>query len=314
MTRIALCFPGQGSQCAGMAVGLETHPLARELLDVADDDGLDLATALHGDDAALRATDIAQPALLLVEVVLAAALVAAGVVGVVVGVAGHSVGEYTALAAAGALDAAAAMRLVIARGRAMAAMSEGGMVALLGAESGAAERICAAVNGTAGQLVVIANFNAPGQIVLSGSAAGIAAVERIAPEMGVRRAVRLNVGGAFHSPLMHEAAARFSDHLDRAVFVGARVPVVSNVDGEPVQDAAGLRGHLRSQLESPVRWIDCVTTLVERLGADVLVEIGPGAVLTGLARRIAPHISTLRIDSLDAAASFGDRLGALSNG
>jgi [acyl-carrier-protein] S-malonyltransferase len=300
--RAALTFPGQGSQAAGMAAGLLDTPIARALLDVAAGHGLDLRRALDGDGDALRPTEVAQPALLLVSCVLGHALRSAWGGSVeVVGVAGHSVGEYAALVSAGALEPAEAMGLVIERGRAMAAMREGGMAALLGAEAALAEEICAEASGDGG-VVVVANLNAPGQVVLSGSRDALDRALALARERGVRRAMPLNVSGAFHSPLMAPAAERFAALLDRAAFADARVPVVCNVDAEPVRDAAGLRGRLRAQLTAPVRWVECVEALVG-LGAEALVEVGPGSVLTGLARRIAPEVRAMSVSSLDAAVA-----------
>ena len=274
-----------------MAAGLLDLAAAAPMLAAASDMGLDLATAVEGDDEALRPTEIAQPALLLCGAALAA--------GVppdveVVGVAGHSVGEYAALVAAGALDAGAAMRLVVARGRAMAAMQEGTMTALLGASDELAAEVCAEVEARGEGPVVVANLNAPGQVVLSGTRAGIEAAVALAKERGVRRAMPLNVSGAFHSPLMSDAAERVGELIDAAAFAQALVPVVCNVDGEAVRDAGGLRARLRRQLVAPVRWVDCVLTLVG-LGAEVLVELGPMSVLSGLARRIAPEVRTLSI-------------------
>lgn len=300
--RAALTFPGQGSQAAGMAAGLLDTPVARSLLDAASARGLDLRTALAGDDDALRPTEVAQPALLLVSCVLADALQTAWGGSVeLVGVAGHSVGEYAALVAAGALDPVEAMGLVVERGRAMAAMREGGMAALLGAEAALAEEICAEASGGGG-VVVVANLNAPGQVVLSGSRDALDRALALARERGVRRAMPLNVSGAFHSPLMAPAAERFAALLDGAAFHDAEVPVVCNVDAAAVRDAAGLRERLRAQLTAPVRWVDCVQRLVA-LGADTLVEAGPGSVLTGLARRIAPEVRAMSVNNLDAAVA-----------
>lgn len=300
--RAALTFPGQGSQAAGMAAGLLDTPVARTLLDAASARGLDLRGALDGDDDALRPTEIAQPALLLVSCVLADALRTARSGSVeLVGVAGHSVGEYAALVAAGALDPAEAMGLVVERGRAMAAMREGGMAALLGAEASLAEEVCAEASGDGG-VVVVANLNAPGQVVLSGSRDALDRAVALARERGVRRAMLLNVSGAFHSPLMAPAAERFGALLDAATFHDAEVPVACNVDAAAVRDAAGLRDRLRAQLTAPVRWVDCVQTLVS-LGAGTLVEAGPGSVLTGLARRIAPEVRAMSVNNLDAAVA-----------
>jgi [acyl-carrier-protein] S-malonyltransferase len=290
-----------------MAGGLLDTPPAGALLDAASARGLDLAAALAGDDDALRPTEIAQPALLLVETVLAAA--AAGAPLTVVGVAGHSVGEYAALVAAGALDAVEAMGLVVERGRAMAAMRAGGMAALLGAELAVAEAVCREVAESGAGVVVVANVNAPGQVVLSGDTAALEAAVALARERGVRRAMPLKVSGAFHSPLMEPAAERFGALLDAAALRDAALPVACNVDGAAVRDAAGLRRRLRRQLTAPVRWVDCVQTLVG-LGVDALVEVGPGSVLSALARRIAPDVPAITVSTPAEAQSLDERAAA----
>jgi len=290
-----------------MAAGLLDTLVAGELLDAASAGGLDLRTALDGDDAALRPTEVAQPALLLVSCVLAAAIPRDAVV--VGGVAGHSVGEYAALVATGALDAGEAMRLVVERGRAMAGMRQGGMAALLGASLEVASEVCAAVASSGGGTVVVANVNAPGQVVLSGETAALAAALELAKQRGVRRAMALNVSGAFHSPLMAPAAERFGTLLDAVPLRDATVPVACNVDGAAVRDAAGLRDCLRRQLTAPVLWVDCVATLAS-LGVDTLVEVGPGSVLTALARRIAPELRTVTVSTLDEARGLGERVAA----
>jgi [acyl-carrier-protein] S-malonyltransferase len=295
VTRIALCFPGQGSQAAGMADDLLDDPLAVRLLEVAAEDGLDLATALDGSAELLRPTEIAQPALALVELVLAARLPADLDV---VGVAGHSVGEYAAVSVAGAYAPEDVMRLVLRRGREMAAMTEGTMAAVLGLDDAAVEDVCAEVRER-GEVVVVANLNAPGQTVISGTAPGVEQAGALARDRGARRVVALNVSGAFHSPLMAPAAGRFGAVIDATPRDELRIPVVCNVDGAIVEDAAGLPPRLAAQLDSPVRWMDCVAGLVT-LGAESIVEVGPGSVLTALTRRIAPTIT---------AASAGDLAG-----
>ena len=304
--RVALCFPGQGSQVAGMADGLLELPAAVPMLAAAGEAGLDLVAALAGDDEALRPTEIAQPALLLCGAVLATEV--PGEVEVV-GVAGHSVGEYAALVAARALDAAAAMRLVVERGRAMAAMREGTMAALLGASDELAAEVCAQVDRRGEGPVVVANLNAPGQVVLSGTRAGVEAAIALAKERGVRRAMPLNVSGAFHSPLMAEAGKRVGGLIDAVLFEDATVPVACNVDGAAIREATELRERLRRQLTSPVRWVDCVQTLVA-LGTDVLVELGPGSVLSGLARRIDPGARTLSASRVEDVRTLVERLEA----
>jgi [acyl-carrier-protein] S-malonyltransferase len=299
MTRTALYFPGQGSQRAGMANGLFDGPLASSLLAVATAEGLDLGAALHGSDDELRPTEIAQPALLFVELVLAAAL-PDGLD--VVGVAGHSVGEYAAVSVAGAFSPENAMRLVIARGREMSAMTEGTMAAIIGLDAEAVAAVCDEVR-SAGEVVVIGNLNAPGQVVISGSVPGVERAGALARERGARRVVPLNVSGAFHSPLMAPAAARFAQPINETPRHQLRVPVVCNVDGAAVSESDELPSRLARQLDSPVRWVDCVHALVN-LGADVLVEVGPGSVLSGLARRIVPEVRTAVVNDLTSAAAL----------
>jgi [acyl-carrier-protein] S-malonyltransferase len=300
LARAALCFPGQGSQAAGMADGLTDLPIALEMLDAAESSGLDLRAALSGDDDHLRPTEIAQPALLLVECALRSTL-PDGLD--VIAVAGHSVGEYAAAVAAGALQPADAMRLVIERGRAMAAMRDGTMCALIGIDVDAAIDVCAETQRETGESVVVANLNAPGQLVISGSIDSVAAASKLALERGARRAIPLNVSGAFHSPLMTSAAARFETALDAVAIADPHPPVVCNVDATDVHTADALRDRLRLQLTSPVRWIDCVRRLVD-LGADTLIEVGPGSVLSGLARRIAPDVRSISVTSIAAASGI----------
>jgi [acyl-carrier-protein] S-malonyltransferase len=298
MTRVALCFPGQGSQSAGMAEGMMDTPVGERLLALAASEGLDLRAALTGPDDALRPTEVAQPAIVFVELVLADAL-PDGLD--VVGVAGHSVGEYAAVSVAGALTAEDAMRLVIRRGREMARMTEGTMAAVLGLDAAVLDDVCAELRAS-GEVVVVANLNAPGQTVISGTRGAVDAAADLARERGARRVVPLNVSGAFHSPLMAPAAARLTDAIQHTPLHALRVPVVCNVDATVVDEADQLPDRLSRQLEAPVRWMECVARLVD-LGADTLVEVGPGAVLSGLARRIAPGTATVNV---------ADRAGAVA--
>ncbi|MDQ6847321.1 MAG: ACP S-malonyltransferase [Candidatus Dormibacteraeota bacterium] len=305
MTRAALCFPGQGSQGAGMADGLLDEPLARSLLAVADAEGLDLAAALRGSDEELRPTEIAQPALLFVELVLADVLPPDLDI---VGVAGHSVGEYAAVSVAGAYSAEDAMRLVIRRGREMAAMHEGTMAAVIGLDVDAVSVVCDEVRA-GGDVVVVGNVNAPAQVVVSGSADGVRRAGELARQAGARKVIPLNVSGAFHSPLMAPAAQRFAEVIAATPRSVLGFPVVCNVDGAAVAGSDNLPDRLARQLESPVLWIDCVRTLVG-LGAEVLVEVGPGTVLSGLARRIDPTAVTATVNDRDGAARLAISLAA----
>jgi [acyl-carrier-protein] S-malonyltransferase len=283
-----------------MADGLADLPIAQEMLGAAAACGLDLAAALTGDDEQLRPTDIAQPALLFVECALRSTL-PAGID--VVAVAGHSVGEYAAAVAAHAITPGDAMRVVIERGRAMAAMREGTMSALLSLDLETATAICAEAQRDTGEIVIVANHNAPGQLVISGSHRGVEAAAQLAMARGARRVIPLNVSGAFHSPLMADAASLFSVALDSVALSDPQPPVVCNVDARAVHTAGALRERLREQLTAPVRWIECVERLVE-LGAETLIEVGPGSVLSGLARRIAPGVRALAVNTPDAAASL----------
>ncbi len=294
--RVGLCFPGQGSQAAGMAAGLETTDLGRRLLSAAAGLGADLSAVFGDDEESLRPTDVAQPALVFTELVLAGALPRKTEV---VAVAGHSVGELSACAAAGALEPETALRLSIERGRLMAAMHEGVMAAVLGLDAGTVEEICGAVDG----IVVVANLNGPGQVVISGTRPAVAAASARAQQAGARRVVPLRVGGAFHSPLMEQAGAAFAQLLDATPIRDATVPVVANVDAAPVRDAGDIRERLRLQLVSPVHWTESVQRMVE-LGADTLIEVGPGSVLTGLARRIVPGVRALSVSTLAAASGL----------
>ncbi len=281
-----------------MADGLTDLPIAVEMLDAAHSSGVDLTTALAGSDELLRPTEIAQPALLLVECALRSTLPDDLDI---VAVAGHSVGEYAAAVTAHALHPADAMRLVIERGRAMAAMHEGTMCALIGIDVDAATAVCDDTQRETGGIVVVANHNAPGQVVISGSIAGVDAAAKLALARGARRAIPLNVSGAFHSPLMTSAAAAFESALDGVAIADPHPPVVCNVDACDVHTAAELRERLHAQLTSPVRWIECVERLVA-LGAETLVEVGPGTVLSGLVRRIAPEVRAISVNTPDAAA------------
>jgi len=270
------------------------------MLEAAHATGLDLRAALSGTDEQLRPTEIAQPALLFVECALRSTL-PAGID--LIAVAGHSVGEYSAAVAARSLQPADAMRLVIERGRAMAAMRDGTMCALIGIDVDAATAVCDETQRDTGEIVVVANHNAPGQLVISGSTGGVDAASKLALARGARRAIPLNVSGAFHSPLMAAAASRFEGALDGVALSDPHPPVVCNVDAADVHSADALRDRLRAQLTSPVRWMDCVHRLVD-LGAEMLVEVGPGAVLSGLARRIVPDVRALAVSTPDAAASL----------
>lgn len=283
MTRtVAFVFPGQGSQRAGM---LDAIPLADDierLLDAAEAlTGLELASvARSGPDDALAETRVAQPLLYLAGWAWASVLDRAGITPVAV--AGHSLGEFAALAYAGVFSVEAGLELVCERARLMAEAAQttpGTMAAVLGMEREHAASLVEPMKG-----VWLANDNAPGQVVLTGTHEGIEHAMRALLEAGARKVVPLNVAGPFHSPLMATAAEHFAATLRAAEFSDADVPVVQNSCPVPTIDGETIRERLIAQMTAPVRWTETMEAL-RSLGADTLVETGPGAVLTGLARR-----------------------------
>lgn len=291
---VGVMFPGQGAQRAELGVqwrddhawsiveraeGVLDRPLSPLLLDPA---------------ATLERTEDAQLAVLLVS--LMAWERVRDDLGDPVALAGHSLGQVTALIAAGALPFDDGIRLAARRARhtqRAADRREGRMVALLGARLDQAEQVCA----TAPDACWVANDNAPGQVVVAGTPGGVDAAVAAAPAAGIRRTTRLPVGGAFHTPLMDEARAAFAEDLASAPLRPTGTPVVSNGDAREYADGDGWRSRLADHLVRPVRWRESVETLV-RLGATELVEVGPGSTLAGLARRIAPDVDVRSTDDL----------------
>lgn len=288
MSGIAFQMPGQGSQAVGMGRALaDAFDEARETFEEADDVlGFALGDLCwEGPAEELTATHNAQPALLTHSIAAARVLRGRGVEPVVA--AGHSLGEFSAHVVAGSLSFADALRLVRTRGEAMAdagSARPGTMAAVLGLEPAAVEELCAAVR-EGDEVLVPANFNAPGQVVVSGSVPAVRRVIEAARDHGARRAIELDVSGAFHSPLMAPAAERLAAALDEVEIEPAEIPVVANVDARPVTEPGEIADRLLRQLTSPVRWVECVMELRES-DARVFYEPGPGGVLTGLLRRI----------------------------
>jgi [acyl-carrier-protein] S-malonyltransferase len=299
----AVVFPGQGSQFVGMADVWRTHDAARAVLDDATDAiGRDVVAGSR-DEAALATTEFVQPAILACDLAAFRVLEALGVA--FVGAAGHSLGEFAALVAAGVLELADALRIVAVRGRAMQAASAarpGTMTALLGVGAEAAEALCEDAGGD--DVLVVANENSPQQVVISGSVAAIERAETLAAERKIR-AVRLNVAGAFHSPLMEPAVEPLSAAIAKAAFSPPRFPIASNVTGALVTDPAELRALAERHVVSPVRWEASVGALRE-LGADTFVEAGPGDVLTKLAKRAVPGARAVAVGSPEAAVALAE--------
>ncbi len=307
MGKIAFVFPGQGAQAVGMGKdAYEQAPAAKEVFDRADAAlGFSISRlAFEGPEEELRQTANTQPALLAVSVALLELYRSQGVKPDYV--AGHSLGEYSALVAAGVLAFEDAVKLVRARGLFMEQAVPGGqgaMAAVLGAGREALEALCRSVTETAG-LVELANVNCPGQIVVSGTAAGVAAVGERCKEAGAKRVIPLEVSGPFHSSLMKPAADRLAGELAKTPFQDAQVPVIANVHALPVASGAELRELLVKQVVSPVQWEDTVRYLIGQ-GVDTFVEIGSGTVLAGLIRKIDKTVQVVPVNTAAAALGQG---------
>ncbi|MBB5940175.1 ACP S-malonyltransferase [Streptomyces zagrosensis] len=311
--KTAFLFPGQGSQKVGMGQYLlENRPdLADTYYRAADDIlGIPLSTLCwEGPEDALRDTAITQPAVFLTSLATLDVLREHGLRPDVV--AGHSLGEYTALVAAGVLDWQDALRLVRRRGELMAAVNEqvpGAMAAVLGLDLATVEEICAKVAAETGQVAEVANDNEPGQSVVSGQAEAIERVRVAAQEAGAVKAIALPVGAPFHCALMRGIEEEFAAELDRVTFREPQLPVISGVTAEHVTSAADITACLRRQLAGRVRWTGSVQLMADS-GVTDFVEVGPGKVLSGLCRRIVPELTSFTthderrlVKTLDALA------------
>lgn len=293
----AVIFPGQGSQFPGMARELfEQNADARHLLEQANDLlGFRLTnTMFDGSDEDLRRTDVTQPAIFVHSVAqftaqpaLAPAMTA-----------GHSLGEFSALVAAGVLAFEDALPLVARRAQAMQAACQeqpGTMAAILGLDDATVERICQEISAN-GDVVVAANYNCPGQLVISGSVRGIERACEALKAAGAKRALPLPVGGAFHSPLMQSAQAALAEAIEKTSFRPARCPVYQNVDARPHTDPAEIKANLLAQLTAPVRWTQSVQNMAQD-GATDFAECGPGKVLQGLVKKIVPTAAVSSVGS-----------------
>ncbi|HET6472419.1 MAG TPA: ACP S-malonyltransferase [Pseudomonadales bacterium] len=303
-------FPGQGSQTVGMLRDFIDEPVVRKCFDTADAAiGIGVRKlVLDGPEADLNRTELTQPALLTASVALWRLWQDRGGASATV-LAGHSLGEYSALVAADAIDFADAVRLVHLRGRLMQSavpVGAGAMAAILGLDEVEVAKCCAAVDG----IVAPANINAPGQVVIAGATAAVDAAIEGCSAAGAKRAIKLAVSVPSHCPLMAPIAAEFGAALDATRVVAPRIPVVQNVDAESSGAADRIRSNLVAQLSSPVRWTQCVEAMVRR-GATTLLECGPGNVLAALIKRIDRSV---KVHTIGVRAAFDAALVEVGRG
>ena len=318
MGEIAFVFPPQGTQFVGMGRDLyEVSAAARRIFQQAEEAlGVDLRKlCFEGPEEQLRDTVNQQPAILTVSIAYWEALKERlGQLGESVQprfFAGHSLGEYSALVAAGALEFGEAVRLVRERGRLMKEEGDtnpGGMAAVIGLDDETLERLCHEVADKG--IVRPANYNSPGQTVISGELSALSAAIELAVERGARKVVRLAISIASHSPLMRRAAEHFSYALGQVKLYDAAVPVIANISAKAITSAEDIRRELSEQITSSVRWSQSVRAMAEQ-GVLTIVEVGPGEVLSGLSRRISRDLQAVSVNSADALAQFVGRIKEL---
>lgn len=303
MSKRAYLFPGQGSQYVGMAKDLyEKSVEAKEMILTAEEAiGVQLSHIMfNGPEEALKQTDVTQPAIFVHSVILSSIIrlmdpdMAAG----------HSLGEYSALVASKAIQYYDAVKLVRKRGELMLQAGKeepGTMAAVLGMTPEKLEDICKRVSEN--NVVQCANFNSPGQIVISGSVDGVHEAMKIAKEEGAKLVKELVVSGAFHSPLMNSAKGKFKSKLDETPFYDGKFPVYANVTAKPVTNKNEIKDLLYRQLDSPVRWEETINNMIAD-GAEEFIEIGPGKVLQGLVKRINPDVKFYGIEKYEDVERF----------
>lgn len=302
---LAFVFPGQGSQSLGMLseLGAQQHVIIDTFAEASAALGYDLWTLTQqGPEEQLNQTDKTQPAILAASVALWRLWQAEGGPRPAF-VAGHSLGEYSALVAAGSLPFADAVKLVELRGQLMqqaVPAGQGGMAAILGLED--ADVLAACAEAAQGEVVSAVNFNAPGQVVIAGSAAAVERAIEACKAKGAKRAMALPVSVPSHCDLMRPAAERFAASVEAIAWQAPQIPLVQNVSAAVVADLDALKRDLLAQLYSPVRWVESMVALGDR-GVTSLVECGPGKVLSGLNKRCVKGVSTYNLDTLEAFAA-----------
>ncbi|MDE0638670.1 MAG: ACP S-malonyltransferase [Candidatus Poribacteria bacterium] len=309
MTQIAFIFPGQGSQKVGMGAELaETYPVAKNVFDEANNFLQRPLSQLcfEGPEAELKQTENTQLAILTCSIATLRVLTQLGIVPQVV--AGHSLGEYSALVASGVLEFADALRLVGARAQFMAEAGEeqnGTMAAILGMEVKQLEHFCGEADG----VVKIANYNCPGQLVISGEVDAVNKVVALASdEIGARRCRLLPVSGAFHSPLMESAQQKFQSVLDSVKLNPPQIDIAMNVTGEFATDLDNIKYLLFQQITEPVQW-EKTLRAIDKTGITNFVEVGPGKVLSGLVKRTLPESATLNVEDVETLLLVTDEYG-----
>lgn len=309
MGKLAFVFPGQGAQIVGMGKDFyDNYDAARKLFDEADDAlGYSIRKiCFEGSEDELKLTANTQPAILVVSVIVAELLKAEGITPDIAG--GHSLGEYSALVAAGSLKFGDAVVLVHKRGQFMqeaVPVRQGSMAAILGLDDDSIIKICAEASEF-GEVQAV-NFNCPGQTVIAGTVAGVDKAVELLTVAGAKKAVILPVSAPFHSKLMKPAAERLAEELDKTEFRDATFPVAANFNGKIETDACEIKSNLYSQTDHPVKWIDCVKAMRD-FGADIFVECGPGKTLCGFNRRIDKQIRSLNVENVETLAKT---IGAL---
>jgi len=302
LNNIAIVFPGQGSQSVGMGKELyDNYSAARSIFDEADNAlGFSITDmCFNGPEEELRKTINTQPAILTMSIACYRVLQENGFQPSIV--AGHSLGEYSALVAAGALTFSDAVRLVRKRGQFMqeaVPLGEGSMAAVMGMERGEVIRICQQAQAEIGDVQAV-NFNCPGQIVIAGTTSAVDRAIELLKAAGAKRAISLPVSAPFHSTLMKPAAVKLASELEKISVSDAYIPVVANITGQPVQTASIIKQSLVDQAASPVLWEDCVASIVEA-GATTFIEVGPGKVLTGFTKKIAKEAVTLNVEDISS--------------
>lgn len=308
----AFVFPGQGSQYAGMGRDVaEKYPAAKKVFDDIDAAlGFSISNlCFEGPDEQLKLTQNTQPAILAVSSAIHAVLEELGATRRDL-VAGHSLGEYSAIVSVGGLTPAEAAHIVHSRGKFMqeaVPVGTGGMAALIGPSIEEARAICE--EAAEGEIVSVANINAPGQIVIAGTKTAVDRAIGVAKQRGVRRALPLPVSAPFHCELMKPAEERLRPVLESAHLKDLRLSLVSNVDASPIGTATAVRNALLRQVASPVRWVESIEKMIA-MGVRRFVEIGPGNVLTGLIRRIDSSVELINVSDVPSIEAFVDKIGA----